>query len=310
MTIYQRESTEQLTGVAETLMITLYARYVETQRTDSFFRDVKAVEIVERTNYDFDKYAKGWASQLGVIIRVQEYDRIVKNFLETHPNAIIINLGCGLCTRFTRVDNGSVRWYEIDLPEVIELRRKFFEESIGAASPMGNRYQFIAKSILDFSWLDQIQRTPDRPLLILMEGVSPYLSEAENRAVVEQICKRLAYPKDGQFAPTEFVLDVLNRKSAKSSKRHDTVSKTNAEFKSGIDSGKEIQTWGLGIALENEIYYLTQFTNHPQRLPFWARYLSFILVPLFKNSGRILHLKITNEYSGSQIDGKRPFGTP
>ncbi|MGF1577025.1 MAG: class I SAM-dependent methyltransferase, partial [Cyanophyceae cyanobacterium] len=221
MTSTQQESADQLTGVAETLMITLYARHVETQRSDSFFQDPKAVDIVERTNYGFDKYAMGWASQLGVVIRVQEYDRLTQQFLEAHPNAVVVNLGCGLCTRFTRLDNGSVRWYEIDFPEVIEFRCKFFQEN--------DRYRFISKSILDFSWIDQIQRSADQPLLILMEGVSPYLSETENRSLVSQICDRLA--------PAEFVFDVLNRKSAKHTARHDTVSKTGAEFKSGIDSG-------------------------------------------------------------------------
>jgi O-methyltransferase involved in polyketide biosynthesis len=276
MTNTQQESADSLTGVAETLMITLYARYVETQRSDSFFQDPKAVEIVERTNYDFAKYAKGWASQLGVVIRVQEYDRITRQFLKAHPNAVVINLGCGLCTRFTRLDNGSVRWYEIDFPEVIEFRRKFFKES--------DRHQFISKSILDFSWIDQIQRSVDQPLLILMEGVSPFLSEAENRALVSQICDRLA--------PAELAFDVLNRKSAKRSIRHDTVSKTGAEFKSGIDSGKEVETWADGITLKEEIFYLTQFADHPQRLPFWMRMLSFIMVPRFKNSGRILYLTV------------------
>lgn len=276
MTSTQQETTEQLTGVAETLMITLYARYIETQRSDSFFQDPKAVEIAQRTNYNFEKYAKGWASQLGIIIRVREYDRLVKNFLESHPYAVVVNLGCGLCTRFTRVDNGSVRWYEIDLPEAIALRRKFFEEN--------DRYQFVAKSLLDFSWIEQIQRAPHQPLLILMEGVAPYLKGAENREIVKQIHRHLA--------PTELVFDVLSRKSAKSAKRHDTVSKTNAEFKSGIDSGKEVETWETGVTLKDEIYYLTQFVDRPQRLPLWVRYLSFIMVPLFKNSGRILHLQI------------------
>lgn len=276
MTNTPQESANQLTGVAETLMITLYARYVETQHSDSFFQDYKAVEIVERTNYGFDKYAKGWASQLGVVIRVQEYDRITKQFLKAHPNAVVVNLGCGLCTRFTRLDNGNVRWYDVDFPEVIEFRRNFFEES--------NRYSFISTSILDFSWIDQIQRSVDQPLLILMEGVSPYLSEAENRAIVLQICDRLA--------PAEFVFDVLNRKVAKRTTRHDTVSKTDAEFKSGIDNGKELETWADGITLKDEILYLTQFANYPQRLPFWMRMLSFIMVPLFKDSARIFCLTI------------------
>ena len=279
MTVDRLEPTEQLTGVAETLMITLYSRYLETQRKDSFFQDTKSVEIIERLNYDFNKYAKGWVSQLGVVIRVREFDRIAKNFLDTHPDALVINLGCGLCTRFIRIDNGSLRWYEIDLPEVIEIRRKFFEES--------DRYQFIAKSILDFSWIDEIKRSPEQPLLILMEGVAMYLTESENRAIVGQICDRLA--------PANLVFDVLNRKAAKSTTTHDTVSKTDAEFKFGIDKGKQLETWQTGIALKEEIYYLTQFPNYPQRLPLWARFLSFILVPLFKNSGRIVNLHLAKD---------------
>ncbi|MGG6270073.1 class I SAM-dependent methyltransferase [Leptolyngbya sp. AN03gr2] len=272
----QLEPTQQLTGVAETLMITLYARVVETKRSDGLLQDPKAVEIAERTDYDFRKYEKGWASQLGVIIRVREYDRIVQSFLTAHPNAIVINLGCGLCTRFNRVDNGTVKWYEVDFSEVIDLRRKFFEES--------DRYRFIARSILDFAWIDQIQREPNQPLMVIMEGVSPYLSEAENQSIVLALRDRLA--------PLHLVLDILNRSTASKSKQHDTVSKTTAEFKSGFDSGQELETWGEGIRLENEIYSLTQFADHPNRLPLWARYIRFLLVPVFKNSARILQLNL------------------
>ena len=277
MALNQLEPTNQLDGVAETLMITLYSRYVETQRPDSLFQDPKAVEMAQGTDYNFDKYAKGWASQLGVVVRVQAYDRIVKTFLETHPDAVVISLGCGLCTRFLRVDNGSVRWYEVDFPEVIELRRKFFVES--------DRYRFIAQSILDFAWIDQIQRTPNQPLLLIMEGVAMYLNEAENRSLMTQIQSRLT--------PATWMFDVLNQKSAKDSKRHDTVSKTNAEFKWGVNNSKTLEAWGAGIRLEDEVYYLTEFAKHPRRLPLWARYLSPILMPIFKQSGRILCFKLS-----------------
>lgn len=276
MTVDKLESTEQLTGVAETLMITLYSRYLETQRSDSFLEDPKAVEITNKINYDFKKYDKGWISQLSIAIRVRELDRIAKNFLDNHPNAVVINLGCGLCTRFVRINNGTDRWYEIDLPEVIEFRRKFLEES--------DRCQFIAKSILDFSWIDEIKRSPEQPLLILMEGVTMYLTESENRAIVREICDRLA--------PTNFIFDVISRNVAKSTKNHDTVSKTDAEFKFGIDKGQELENWQSGIAMKEEIYYLTQFANYPQRLPYWGNFLSFILVRLVKNSGRIINIQI------------------
>lgn len=273
----QLEDTQHLMGVAETLMITLYARVVETQRSDSLLQDPKAVEIAQSVDYDFSKYQKGWASQLGVVIRVREYDRLVKTFLESHPGAIVINLGCGLCTRSSRINTAEVHWYEVDFPEVIELRRQFFQES--------DHDHLIPKSILDFTWIDQIHRQPNQPVLIVMEGVSPYLSEAENREIVAQIRDRLS--------PSDMIFDVLSRKAAKNSQRHDTVSKTNAEFKSGLDAGKEVETWGSGITLKDELCYLPQFADHQERLPLWARILTPILILLFKNSGRVLYLHLS-----------------
>ena len=112
-----------------------------------------------------------------------------------------------------------------------------------------------------------------------------YLAEAENQSLLTAISDRLA--------PTELVFDALNRNSAKRSKQHDTVSKTNAEFKSGIDSGQEVTTWGAGITLKDEIFALDQFADYPARLPLWARYIRSLVVPIFKKSFRILHLQLT-----------------
>jgi len=265
-------------------MITLYARAIETQQPDPILSDHKAVEIAEQLDYDFSKYEKGWASQLGCVIRASAYDRIVHNFLETHPSAVIVNLGAGLCTRFSRLNNGEVRWYEVDFPEVIALRRKFFQES--------DRHHFIAKSILDFTWMDAIHRHVNQPMMIIYEGVSMYLSEVENKALLEQTIAR--------FNPVEVLFDVLNGKSARSTKQHDTVSKTNAEFKWGIDDSHELETWSPTMRLKYEEFYLSQFLNYPQRLPFpWrtvAQLLPWIPLALFKNSGRIVRLQIGHNF--------------
>jgi O-methyltransferase involved in polyketide biosynthesis len=275
-----RESTDQLTGVTETLMITLYARAFEAQRSEPILNDCKAVEIIEHLDYDFSKYEQGWGSQLGCVIRVKILDRIVQNFLETYPSAVIVNLGAGLCTRFSRLDNGEVRWYEVDFPEVIDLRRKLFQET--------DRHRFVDKSILDFSWMDDIQRSPNQPMMILYEGVSMYLSEADNRALLLQIGDR--------FAPVEVLFDVISRKLARGTKQHDTVSKTSAEFQWGIDDSKALETWSPNIILKQEEFYLTQFLDYPQRLPIvWrmvAQLFPFIPLALFKNSSRIVRLQI------------------
>jgi len=276
----RQESTSDLMGVAETLMITLYARAVETQCPDPILSDRHALALTQQLDYDFSKYEKGWASQLGCILRAKTLDRMVQNFLETHPSAIVVNLGAGLCTRFLRLDNGEVRWYEVDFPEVIALRHKLFNVS--------KRHQFIAQSILDFSWMDAIECSPYHPILILYEGVSMYLSELENRL--------LLYELEQRFAPLTVMFDVLSRRAARRTQAHDTVSKTNAEFKWGINQSGELETWSPNIILKREEFYLEQYLNYPDRLPTsWrlaAQIVPFIPLTLFKNIGRVVQLQI------------------
>ncbi|MUL36870.1 class I SAM-dependent methyltransferase [Gloeocapsopsis dulcis] len=275
MTTTAKEATDKISGVSETLMITLYARYVESQRQDAILRDNKATEIVEKIDYDFSKYAQGWASQLGCVIRAEVYDRLVLQFIQNHPKATIINLGAGLCTRFFRVDNGEITWYEVDFPEVIDLKRKLIDE--------GNRYRFIASSILETTWIEEIQRVA--PVLIMMEGVSMYLTEVEMKTLFQSIVRHLA--------PVIILMDVIATKRAKNTKKHDTVSKTTAEFKWGLDNSKKLESWGQGIKVTDEIYYLTRFANYPDRLPWWGRYLRFILSAMFKNFGRVIQVEIS-----------------
>ncbi|WP_414544554.1 class I SAM-dependent methyltransferase [Nostoc sp. CCY0012] len=280
MAFVNQESTAKITGVAETLMITLYARYLETNRDDGVIKDEKAVEIVETIDYDFTKFTSGWASLLGSAIRAKSFDQAVINFIKNHPNAVIVNLGSGLCTRFFRVDNGQINWYEVDFPEVIELRHKLISET--------DRYKFIAKSIFDFNWMDEVERLPGQPLLIIAEGVSMYLTKEQHQRLFKQIGDRLHN--------VEIIIDVVSPAFAKNTKGHDTVSKTNAEFKWGIKKITELETWGLGIKVLDIDYYQDNFAHYPHRLkPFWLKYFTFILVPIFRNSSRIVRMQITQE---------------
>ncbi|PIG93092.1 class I SAM-dependent methyltransferase [Gloeocapsopsis sp. IPPAS B-1203] len=284
MTTTAKEATDKISGVSETLMITLYARYIESQRQDAILQDNKAAEIVEKIDYDFSKYAQGWASQLGCVIRAEVYDHLVSQFIQKHPQATIINLGAGLCTRFFRVDNGKITWYEVDFPEVIDLKRKLIEESDCATrSAGGDRYRFIASSILEATWIEEIQRVA--PVLIIMEGVSMYLTEIEMKTLFQNITRDLA--------PVTILMDVIASKRAKNTQKHDTVSKTNAKFKWGLDNSKELENWQQELTVTDEVYYLTRFANYPHRLPWWGRYLRFILVAVFKNFGRVIQVQIT-----------------
>ena len=107
-------------------------------------------EILNQLNYDFTTIAKNILpiTQFEWIVRSIHIDRIIKEFLVKFPKAAMVNIGCGLDTTFNRVDNGSLYWYDLDLPDVIELRKKFI--------PEGERRKFISCSFLDDSWFSEL----------------------------------------------------------------------------------------------------------------------------------------------------------
>src|SRR5512136_3063214 len=117
---------QNLSGVAETLLITLYIHAMESQRPDALMKDEKAVELLTRLSYDFDRVRRirlTESNKVVIILRNREFDRYARDFLARNPAAVVVQIGCGLDSRFERVDNGQVEWYDLDLPDVIELLR-------------------------------------------------------------------------------------------------------------------------------------------------------------------------------------------
>ena len=117
--------------VAATSFVTLYCHAIESQSRDPILNDPKAVEITHELNKTFfnsnikleRELAEGKLDKqlvVHVAIRAKQYDKYVGKFLENSPEGVVINIGCGLDSRFLRVDNGKVIFYDLDLPEVIE----------------------------------------------------------------------------------------------------------------------------------------------------------------------------------------------
>ena len=142
---------QNLSGVPETLLVPLWARAVEMKHSNPIVKDDKALEIMEQINYDFgklDEDDKNWPTQVSVVVRTGLLDKAVKVFMDKNPDGFILNIGCGLDTRFYRLDNGSIQWYDLDLPESLQIRKQFFEET--------DRYKMIPKSVFDYSWINEI----------------------------------------------------------------------------------------------------------------------------------------------------------
>jgi methyltransferase (TIGR00027 family) len=264
----------KLTGVSETLLMTLYCRSLETQRSDAIIRDEKAVELVKKIDYDFSKF-DDWVIQGGLAIRTEIIDQVVEQFLQKTPDAIIVNLGAGLCTRFFRFDNGQAQWFEVDLEQV----QPFWNELIGSSE----RNQFVACSVFDFTWMDVVskalQDNNSQRVLFIAEGLFMYFPEAEVKQVILEIKRR--------FPGSEIVIETLGKFWANNTKLHPLVSRTNAEFKWGIDDCKALETWGPGIHLIDQWYY---FDRHRDRHG-WLKFLGYI--PFFRQQAKTAYLKLS-----------------
>jgi O-methyltransferase involved in polyketide biosynthesis len=216
-------------GVSETLLLTVYLRAKESARGDGIITDRFAEDWVGRMEYDFAKFDKDRLSQVGVACRTEILDEIVSRFLTKNPDGIIVNLGAGLCTRFQRVDNGSLSWFELDVPQAIDLRKKF----TSAAPP---RYRYLEKSAFDYTWLDDVAEVAGQnkgSVLIIAEGVLMYFEENEVKELFRQI--------RSHFPQAEIVTDTMPKCSTRMSiKHHKSVSQTQARFKWGLGKTSEL----------------------------------------------------------------------
>ena len=213
----------KLEGVQETLLIPLIARATETKEENPRINDKSAVEMVNKIEYDFSKFNKK-GSQQGVIARTMILDRETQKFVDEHPDAVCISIGCGLDTRYHRIRHKKIDWYNLDFPEVIALRKQLIYES--------KQVKYIDKSALDLSWADEIKEK-NRPVLILLEGILMYFTEAE-------VIQLMGILKN-HFPGCTILAEIMNPFIATQSKHHDTVKNTSAVFKWGVKSGKHME---------------------------------------------------------------------
>lgn len=213
-----------LRGVPRTMLLTMLARARESRRPNPLFRDRKAEEMAQKIEKIFRTEKGDRRTESGVIVRTGVIDTYVKDFIKTHPDALCINIGCGLDTRYFRVRTEDLLWVDADLPEVISLRHKLLGETPGV--------KMVARSFLDPSWTEELPRE-DRPVLIIMEGLLMYFTEEEVRSALETL--HSAYPK------AELILELLSDRIVGNEKLTRSIQKTGSVFRFGVSSGKEME---------------------------------------------------------------------
>lgn len=180
-----------LEGVSETMLWTLYDRACEARRADAILVDPDSVRICDAIDYDFVGrfgHPDGSFSARAVAI-----DRLLKSWLERHPEGLIVSLGEGLETQAYRVDNGRMTWLTVDLPPAIRLRERFL--------PPSKRFRHVASSVFEPGWADEIKTNAD--VFVVVQGLFMYLEPDAVRRLFIQIVER--------FPGAEIVFDTIPR---------------------------------------------------------------------------------------------------
>ncbi len=258
-----------LSPVSKTLLIPLGCRARESTHPHPILHDLRAAEVYRHFTGDDRALTRvGNFDSLTIMMRARQFDRFAQYFLDMHPDGLVVDIGCGLDTRFDRLDNGRMQWRGIDLPEVIALR--------SALLPDGKRNRTIAVSMLDLRWLDQIARVK-RPVIFLAEGVFCYFSEAEVKRLITAIVNR--------FPGAELAFDILSNRSVNIHNHTSGVLKeTRSQLKWAVDEPLSLEAWGLKLV---EVW--GYFDDREPRMGI-GNLMRF--VPVWRNANRVVYYRV------------------
>ncbi|MBA0048310.1 class I SAM-dependent methyltransferase [Mycobacteroides sp. LB1] len=212
-----------LSGAPQTMLATFYAKALDADLHQPILNDVYARDIVDRIDYDWSRTTITAARSPAVTTRSAHFDTWARAFLSAHPEAVVLHLGCGLDSRFFRLQPGpGVEWYDVDYPDVAALRNQLY--------PTHEHYHVVSASVTDPEWLNDIPG--DRPVLTIGEGLTMYLKEEDGVALFRRIVDRFPFG--------ELQFDAFNSLGIKTQWSNAVVRRSGATLHWGINGPDDI----------------------------------------------------------------------
>ncbi|WP_297156280.1 class I SAM-dependent methyltransferase [Thermogemmatispora sp.] len=272
------------------MLMTLSGRALQSQWSRPILRDPWAEAAMKQIDYDIRKQYRGPGSwkmweKVGCTViatRAATFDMLASRYLAEHPDAVVLHVGCGMDSRVFRIDPpASVLWFDIDYPDVIDLRRRLFPER--------EAYRLIGAPLSDLDWLDEAPR--DRPGLLIAEGVLHYLSEIEVKALLNAVV--------AHFPSGQLIFDICNRLIVK--RAGSNVGGTGATYRWGLDDPQEIRQLEPKLDLVQELRpsELVAFS----RFPLWVRAL-FRLMEVSPALWRTERIVVYRYGQAGDLDGR------
>lgn len=264
-----------LTGAQETMLATLYGKALDSRSPNSILRDSESDVAVRRIDYDFRRTGIKATTAAGVALRARQLDDWTAEFLAQHPRATVLHLACGLDTRVHRIaPPPSVRWLDVDLPSVLELRTRLLP------IPAGD-YRMVGASVTDEAWLDAVPA--DRPTVAVFEGLTMYLHKADGKRLVQRLT--------GRFPSGQLLFDCYGSMGIRLQRLVPAVRNAGASLHWAIDDPRELESWHEGLTCLDAL----RSVDMPglDEMPRAGRAQMWVLahLPGFRDIGRILRYR-------------------
>ncbi|WNY22796.1 hypothetical protein MmiHf6_00810 [Methanimicrococcus hongohii] len=271
--------TLDMQSVQGTMLLPLWGRAEYSKKNPEILDDQKAIEIVENLDFDFSEIGRNFGEFGGLcyIIRARKIEDKIRDFIKIHPKATIVNIGSGLDTSFSRIDNEKIHWYNLDMPDAIEFRQSLIPDS--------ERNSCIAKSFFDQSWFDDIVYNKEDGILFVSGGVLYYFKDEELQEIFAAMAKR--------FPGAEVYFDAETKRAIAFSNR--MVKKTGnkgAMMYFYVNDGKKIKNWSPNIQEVECIRYFKDVKSKKSWL-FQSRMQMFMLDKM--RMMKFVHVKFKSE---------------
>ena len=209
-------------------------------------KDLKAKEIIDTLGVDVSQYDP-FMSHEGVVARTIMYSNQLQELIKQYPDALCINLGCGFDDKFVQVDNGEIVWYDVDLPDIMSVRRKIYQDRERCIMRDG--------SALESDWTKGLPKRSTT--IVVMEGVLEYFTKEQVTTCLNMLCDSFEHG----FLLAELHHPILG----KNTQHHDAVKHTNAQFHWGTKSGKEYLDLEPRMSLVSERSYNEEMRKYTIR---------------------------------------------
>lgn len=230
--------TSDLSDISQTMLLTLYLRYMESKLDGGIIRAPEYSYLVRQLDYNFSKFKDFSDLQLFLAARTVQTESLISEFLNNNECGTVVCIAAGLGISFTLNNNPDIDWYDLDLPPVIELRKKLF--------PKQDNHHYIAASAWDETWMETI--SSDKPILVVIEGLLLYFSEEKIRELFVNLINKLK--------ADELVFDSISKyiRQLEETNNPEYIDFEKTPFVWGIDDIREIEEWHDNLSFDKSLY--------------------------------------------------------